>query len=1179
MARDQSWMDVFGPPKEKGPMSKIGPEAKIKDHFTGNRNGTQSVDGHHLTVLEVQPGHTACKTISHDAQKLADYNLGTWFNFHRYEFSDWGTLTPLLDMLASDNQQLLVMGEPISWPMKGAHRRLLFDRTDAKATLRKGRAILMPFDLDGAQVPGMDLLDPVADPQECVRAALGLMPEAFQRASVWYTFTSSQTLAPVEGLRLRLVFMLNTPWHLLDMARFANRLNRDVPELRVDSGIYSGNQPIYLSRPVVKGGPDPIPNRSGFIQGVVDTVDIPMTESAAFSPWSAGNGGGGVFLPHGRDPLDLIGDQDGGLGCYQGLRAATWHLVRMQGDTLSDGDIKRIVRERVAVSVWNEQHPPEYVRAQITDSKLESLVKGAREKLGARQKLFYDIAPDYPSRPMDREQAVMKLDQAIDMAAFEASLGVTGKITLIQGAAGLGKTTRTLAEAIDAKLTVRMFVSSFKLADELVQKVTSMGATVEVMRGRTRDDGDILPRKMCDKSELAQALTKMGVTNLQNLMCIRSQRGGTVTKCPSFGHCGYAMQFKSQAQVQIYTHAHLALEPGIFERDAPEADITVVDEDFVKALIQEKTWPLADARAAGGVVAQIADIAASRLPLVHELRVRYDDPVGAVQEALEEMGQSSLPVWPSLQEEVALKKIKGIAAPLSFAPLLEGVLEALRSSEDRYNGVWLGVDGEKKEWLHLARLKAPVRLMRGAGKVLLLDATPNVDALAKALGELPLEVHEINCQRQAFVVQVYDSSVSKSRLSSNAELRKDLIGLVDSCARRYGSVGVCGPKDMIADVQSKLAEHLAQGSVVPAHFGNLRGQDALKGTSVGIVIGRQLPRAFDVERMARAIWPHDDLHLPGQYTIRPAGYRMRDSSLKGVMDYGHPDPRVATVLQQICDSESSQALDRHRLIHREVPKLVLVLSKRPLDVEVDSLVELDKVLGHRGLAGALMEHTGVLPLGADWLAKNVSGIGGRKSAEHWAARVVKSLALEIPPNLYKGEIEGRPPLPSALLAKNNPHFSIRDLGGKSYPQPDPQFSIKGNGQSYPQPDPRFSYIYLGKAGVIQPHRLLEYRLAGKSRGHLRKAVASLPGLDGVRSVLARHHDVAEGEVTDLRWVGAEGDGPVTMLTSELPMAPIATRLLLPGIGLICARPRAQSLLCSAVGPAATGELGMARRDL
>jgi hypothetical protein len=52
----------------------------------------------------------------------------------------------------------------------------------------------------------------------------------------------------------------------------------------------------------------------------------------------------------------------------------------------------------------------------------------------------------------------------------------------------------------------------------------------------------------------------------------------------------------------------------------------------------------------------------------------------------------------------------------------------------------------------------------------------------------------------------------------------------------------------------------------------------------------------------------------------------------------HPDHRVQTLLEQIRERESVQAIDRLRLVHRSRPARVIILSNLVLDITVDRLV-------------------------------------------------------------------------------------------------------------------------------------------------------------------------------------------------------------------------------------------------
>jgi hypothetical protein len=61
----------------------------------------------------------------------------------------------------------------------------------------------------------------------------------------------------------------------------------------------------------------------------------------------------------------------------------------------------------------------------------------------------------------------------------------------------------------------------------------------------------------------------------------------------------------------------------------------------------------------------------------------------------------------------------------------------------------------------------------------------------------------------------------------------------------------------------------------------------------------------------------------------------------------HPDHRAQTLLEQIRERESVQAIDRLRLVHRSRPARVIILSNLVLDITVDRLVTWNEIIPSR----------------------------------------------------------------------------------------------------------------------------------------------------------------------------------------------------------------------------------------
>jgi hypothetical protein len=180
--------------------------------------------------------------------------------------------------------------------------------------------------------------------------------------------------------------------------------------------------------------------------------------------------------------------------------------------------------------------------------------------------------------------------------------------------------------------------------------------------------------------------------------------------------------------------------------------------------------------------------------------------------------------------------------------------------------------------------------------------------------------------------------------------------------------------------------------------------DRLKGLDVGIVVSRNLPPEFDVQARARALFPFEEMEFgENEYMRRDAGYRMRDGARVGIAEWYHPDPLVNRVLRQYREAESSQAIDRFRLIYRDTRAVIYILSQLPLDITVDALIH--DPLSNPRLLEALERSGWVLPLVSDWLHERMPELfKSAEAARQWIKRLPGREVT--PPRTPEGRVAG-----------------------------------------------------------------------------------------------------------------------------------------------------------------------------
>jgi hypothetical protein len=257
---------------------------------------------------------------------------------------------------------------------------------------------------------------------------------------------------------------------------------------------------------------------------------------------------------------------------------------------------------------------------------------------------------------------------------------------------------------------------------------------------------------------------------------------------------------------------------------------------------------------------------------------------------------------------------------------------------------------------------------------ILLDASLDERLAAKFFPRL--EIRTVAARRNAEVIQVADTACSRRRLLSfdsapESEQQRSANRLRD--VRHLAEVEAKRGRTLLVTFKPAEERLGAIPGVDIAHFGGLRGCDAYKHHHTIIIAGREQPPPAEVEALARSLFGDEDgpltLLAPGQRLAPEVrGVRTRDGARRGLPVEVHPDPRVQSILEQVRERETEQACDRLRLIHREQPARVILLSNVVVDVTVDRLARWNELVPDR-LAVAAARRDGVLPLVPAWLSE------------------------------------------------------------------------------------------------------------------------------------------------------------------------------------------------------------------
>ena len=242
-----------------------------------------------LTVLLCDERHTASKSYEPNPDgtwtNTQDYNAGFTFGAMARECPDLRSLARLIEDIRNDGNAFIVRGElddagrmacEAADACNRVHRiarRKNYQGDGIPAHLIEVPRQWIMSDIDGWQLPpGADL---TIDPTPVIDAAIrSLYPEPFHEAECFWQLSASAGFAP--GLLKVHPFFWLSESH--DNAYLRRWFQHYAP--LVDIAPFSAGQPHYITDPVVSGGVDPLPVRTGWRHGTTAAVVLPPLPDA-----------------------------------------------------------------------------------------------------------------------------------------------------------------------------------------------------------------------------------------------------------------------------------------------------------------------------------------------------------------------------------------------------------------------------------------------------------------------------------------------------------------------------------------------------------------------------------------------------------------------------------------------------------------------------------------------------------------------------------------------------------------------------------------------------------------------------------------------------------------------------------------------------------------------------------
>ncbi len=552
----------------------------------------------------------------------------------------------------------------------------------------------------------------------------------------------------------------------------------------------------------------------------------------------------------------------------------------------------------------------------------------------------------------------------------------------VRAPAGLGKTTEVqkCIANLPPGSTAEIYVPTHALADEVGQNLRALypKLTVKVIGGRSHPGPDGEP--LCKKHELAEKVAQAGA-EVYSTLCAQ-EKGKVVERCEHYAMCPYIAQFEP-AQVTIYPHAYLTLNRMTLEPPVPA--IAIVDETFFQSCIEIFEVPISLLRAsflgplARGLCTQIEYALTHELPLIGHL---YSQGIAFEQfpEALSEIERGAPRITPLMGLKQRLRALKLVKQRTDLYKLLDTVRRECFTGRHVSHGLTYCATTQ----IITVHTKKPIRRFHdrqgNEARVLLIDANAS-ELLTSQFFENPI-FHRVPASRRATVIQCKSTRCSTTSLvpAKNADPQSkrdaeqrlaDLNAFIARVAAQHERVLVIGPQEITGNAKSAIEALIkAPSNVDLAHFNSIRGIDRWKDHNAAIVIGRNQPGIEAVEAIARCVslTDRETLRFATDWAVEERGYSLKHGQM-GVDVVCHPDPRVQTILEQLREGESQQAIDRLRLVHATTPKLVYILSNVVLDIVVDQLLTWDELMaGGTRVQQAWSRLKGAMPRAPAWLA-------------------------------------------------------------------------------------------------------------------------------------------------------------------------------------------------------------------
>jgi len=958
-----------------------------------------------VTIMRTVPSRTGERSATkrwawnhtlHEWRSMA-YDAGAFFTVEERPVGSLQDLAAVVEDVRRDPRAFMVRGAPtaavrteIAANPTAVFRRRKHPRGDTPATLDEASRHHLMIDIDGWPLP--DWADLADDPEAVIDAAVhDLLPPPFHDAACFWQLSASAGFK-TGVLKAHLFFWLAEPIANADLKTY---FHAHAP--LVDRALYQAAQPHYIADPIIEGGHDPLPRRTGWRKAMDDAVTLPHLDLAEMraaiqkARQRTINGAGlqGATASSVEGVLALLGDGDGLEGFHVPLRTATLVYARRTAPRQRDDEaLKAMVRDAIARAPRNSRSRSDAdVDRYCSDAYLDDLIEGAfRLVAESRRDAPEGMRPHHAAPDRDAATARRHLERTIDdflagAADWQAAEGEAERRAprhlglAVDVGTGKSRITRDRIAAFGRRQRqagqphrVLWLVPTIKLGGEAEQHFAGMDDVVVALhRGREQPDPETPGSEMCLDLPAVRLAVGAG-ENVDEAVC-----GGRKRRCPFFGRCGYQRQRQGVAGADVVVAAHelafhtpKALKPGLA--------LTVMDESWWQDGLQLRRTIAVEGLGAdplsepvlrhvdGG--RQVQDDEATKD--LHAIRAKVEKaldgaPDGYISRALlvaagltvEDCETAGRLEWRrkreglmrpgmSLEARKEAAAQSGVNAQLPrFAAFWTALADLLAGQEEATGRAEVEVratpEGRRRVVnLHTRRDVADAVLER---PILLLDATMPADLVRAYLPALELAA-PVRVQAPHMRVQQVVGGFGKTTLiphgdpdTSENRRRRNRCGEL----RDFVAGTARGKPALVVTYEALEDTFAGLPGVETGHFNAIAGHDRWRGVDHLYVIGRPLPAPDDIRQIAAALTGRP-IEIGGSHKEARA-VRMRDGTGAAIEVRAYADPTAEAVRAAITDAEVVQAVGRARGINRTAanPVHVWILADVVTPLVVDRL--------------------------------------------------------------------------------------------------------------------------------------------------------------------------------------------------------------------------------------------------